>query len=465
MAMQMQQRLTPTAEAADGGGDTQRHLRILRSIDDSAFTKRLGLLYAAVNVAHFFDGFDLTMISVVLPSMVATFALTAGEAGVLASAAFLGMFIGAIIIPPIGDRIGRKMALLLSIAFYSVVSLAMIFAGNYQTALVLRILQGVGLGAEVPIVFTYLSEFMPTRWRGVLLSWSVSVWQASAVAAALVAIAVVPTLGWRAMFAVGAVPLIILIAVWAFIPESARYLLRRGRVDEAEDIARKFSSIDPDRAVARAAQNLQAASVMDVLRGKYLRVTLGAWLMNICWGMAFFGVGAWLPSILIRLGFTMVHSFAFTGLIIAAEVVGSVTTGFYLDLFGRRASLTGLHLLGGVGMIAWGYAATPFWIIALGAATAYALGGLAGSLFTYVSEIYPTRYRATGSGWATACQRIGGMIAPALLGTLMAHHFSALSSFFLLGAVLLGGAAVAMMLTFETKGRSLEDIGTALTTS
>ena len=239
--------------------DTQRHLQLFRSIDASEFTKRHWLLYAAVNAAHFFDGFDLTMISVVLPGMVVAFGLNAAEAGVLASSAFLGMFAGAIIIPPIGDRIGRKMALLLSISFYSVVSLAMVFVSNYHAALVLRILQGVGLGAEVPIVFTYLSEFVPTRRRGALLVWSVSIWQASAVAAALVAIPVVPNLGWRAMFIIGAVPLVILIAVWGFIPESVRYLVRQGRSDEAEQVVRRFSSIEPDTISVTAAEGKQAA--------------------------------------------------------------------------------------------------------------------------------------------------------------------------------------------------------------
>lgn len=463
MAMQIAHESDASSAQAISVAERQRHLRLFRSIDESAFTSRHKALYAAVNAAHFFDGFDLTMISVVLPGMVVAFSMNAAQAGVVASSAFLGMFFGAILIPPIGDRVGRKMALLLSIGFYSLVSLAMVFAHNYHTALALRFLQGVGLGAEVPIVFTYLSEFVPTRRRGALLAWSVSVWQASAVVAALIAIPIIPALGWRAMFVIGAVPLLILIAVWGQIPESVRYLVRRGRTDEAEQIVRRFSSVDPDTVtVTVSGVPERAASVMDVLRGRYLRVTLGAWLMNICWGMSFFGVGVWLPTILIRLGFTMVHSFAFTGLIIAAEVVGSLTTGVYLDIFGRRASLTGLHLLAGAGMIAWGYATTPVAILLLGAVTAYALGGLAGSLFTYVCEIYPTRYRATGAGWATACQRIGGVIAPAVLGMLMAKDFGAMSSFLLLGIVLVGGAVAALFLTFETKGWSLEDISVAL---
>ena len=180
-----------------------------------------------------------------LPGVVAAFKLTAPQAGFFASSVFLGMTAGALTITYLADRIGRKKAMLLCVAIYAAFSMIAAFAWNYQSILILRLLQGVGLGAEVPLVLTYLLEFVPVRHRGVLAAGAISLWQFAGLFAALVAILVIPAFTWRGMFVVGAIPAFILVVALAYLPESIRYLVHHGRTAEAEAVVRRFSSIDP----------------------------------------------------------------------------------------------------------------------------------------------------------------------------------------------------------------------------
>jgi putative MFS transporter len=434
--------------------------RLLASLDQSAFTAKHWTMYFAVAFGHFFDGFDINMMGLVLPGIIASFALSPAQAGALASSVFLGMFVGSVLIGILADKFGRKKALVMAVTAYCALSLAAAFATSYSSLMTLRILEGVGLGAEVPLVFTYLSEFMPTRRRGLLLASSVFFWQASSFFAAFVAIAVIPAYTWRGMFVVGALPAIVLIFFWLRLPESVRFLIGRGDLDKARAIVKDVSTVDPATVQLPVKQSVpQPARVRDILRGNYTRPTLGIWLMQFTGGAVFFGLAIWLPSIFAKMGFSIVKSFAFTGLIAGAGALGNLGGGMLLDKLGRRASISAMFVIGGLLMFVWGSASSPTAILALGALTSFfASGGAGGPLFAYTSEIYPTRFRAAGTGWAAAWQRIGGIVAPPALGSLLGAGVPGYTFFAVMGGVLLVGGIGGYLLGYETRGKSLERI-------
>ena len=440
---------------------SDRGARLLASLDHSAFTTRHTWLYLCITICNLTDGFALLMMGVVLPGIVATFKLTPPQAGLLASSAFLGIAIGAVTITYLSDRFGRKKALLLSVAFYGALSLLASIAWNFKSFLIIRLIQGFGIGAEMPLVLTYLVEFVPVRRRGTLSATLITVWQSSGLIAALVAIVVVPAFTWRGMFVLEGLTVFVISIALMFIPKSMRYLIQRNRLDEAERIVKRFSSVDPATAVVQAQPNMAHAKIRiaDILRGNYLRYTLGAWIMSVTWSMAFYGMSVWLPSLLLRSGFTLVHSFAYTAAITGAGVAGVFMSGIFMDWLGRRTATALGFFIGGICMIAWGFSSTLPSILILGCLTAFAgTGGVAGCLFTYICEIYPTQFRATGSGICIAWQRLGGIAAPILLGLLVGQQASAFSSFVLLGSMLLIGGVVAVALTYETRGKTLEQI-------
>jgi len=230
-------------QAQSAAGADDRASRLFASIDQSAFSGRHLALYATVIFFHFFDGFDVLMMGTVLPGIVATFNLTSVQAGVVVSSTFFGMLIGAIVITMLADRIGRKKALFLAIIWYAVFSLAAATATSYQELLIVRLLQGLGLGAEVPLVFTYVVEFVPARKRGVLAGSSVFFWLSAGGVASLMAILVVPLFTWRGMFVIGAIPAVLLFFAWHYLPESIRYLVSRNKLDEAEAVVRRLSTV------------------------------------------------------------------------------------------------------------------------------------------------------------------------------------------------------------------------------
>jgi len=457
-------------QAQSAAGANERAARLFASMDQSKFSGRHLALYATVIFFHFFDGFDVLMIGTVLPGVVATFKLTSVEAGMLVSSVFFGMLIGAIAIPMLADRIGRKKALFLAIGWYAVFSLVAATATSYHELLAIRFLEGLGLGAEVPLVFTYVVEFVPFRKRGFLAASSVFFWLTAGGVASLTAILVVPMFTWRGMFGLGAIPAVLLVVAWRYVPESIRYLVGRNRIDEAEAIVRRFSTvdletIDPNIVSRQLPQNAVAAKprFTDIFRGKYLRYTLTIWGVNFGSGMVFFGLSAWLPSIFIRMGYTMVHSFAFSGLIATAGAVGCLCQALLLDIFGRRLTIGISFLVGGVAILAWGNATSIYTIMGFGALTAFTgAGGVTGCIHTYNVELYPTQNRATGAGFATAWQRMGGIVAPMLLGVFLAGNLPLFTSFGFLSAVMFVNGIAVLTLLFETMGKSLEQIAAGI---
>lgn len=434
--------------------------QLLESLDHSDFTPRHWRMYATAALGHLFDGFDINMMGFALPGIVAAFALSPAQAGILASSVFIGMLIGSTCIGFLADRFGRKWMMIGATAVYCALSCAVALSWSHDSLLVLRILQGIGLGAEVPLVFTYLSEFIPTRRRGLLLASTVAFWQGSSFIAAMVALLVIPTFTWRGMFVAGAIPGLVLILLWATLPESVRFLITRGRLDQAARIVERLSTVDP-RTLPTSVHRppIEPARLSAILRGGYLRPTFSIWLMQLTGGAVFFAVAIWLPSIFARMGFPVVRSFAFTGLIAGAGALGNVAGGLLLDRWGRRTTVPVFLCVGGLLMFVWGQATGAWSILGLGALTAFfASGGAGGPLFAYTSEIYPTRYRAVGTGWAAAWQRIGGIVAAPALGWMLGSGAPNYAFFTALGVLLLIGGVGGYLLGYETRGKSLEAV-------
>ncbi len=342
-------------------------VQIIEALNRSSFTRRHLTFYLTIVFCHFFDGFDIQMMGFTLPGIVGEFKLTPGQAGFLASSVFSGMLLGGIVVGMLADSIGRKNALIFAIATYGLMGLCAGFAPGYQSLVTIRAVQGFGLGAEVPLVFTYLSEFLPARRRGVLIASIVAFWQASSFAAALLAIYVIPVYTWRGMFWIAAVPVAILLVFILRMPESIRFLLLRGRIAEAGTIARRFSDVDPSAIEVEATGDAEPhASLRALSSAGYLRTTAALWLMQFCGGATFIGMLVWLPSIFVKMGFSLVRSFAYTAAITAAGALGNVGGGGLLDRIGRRPTLGGAFIIGSVLMLAWGYAATDAALLALG---------------------------------------------------------------------------------------------------
>jgi putative MFS transporter len=455
---------------------------LLRKLDQSLFTRRHAVIYGTLLTGHFLDGFVINLTGVVLPGVIKTFHISSQQAGFLSSALFLGMLVGAAVAGLVSDRLGRKFPLAVCLLVFAAFSLLAAFSWDYSSLVTARICQGVGLGAEIAVVLPYITEFVPSRHRAPLVTTATAAWLIGLPVAALVGTAVVPSLSWRAMFVIGTVPVVVSVVMMATLPESVRYLLRTGRHDAALRIVGGLAvGSAPGSATAPAGrtapavpavstagpepdvQQRTAGSVRKLLDASHLRYTVSLWFMEICAGAFLYGMSTWLPSILEKKGVSVVGSFTYTAIITASGVVGAIIAGHIVNRVGRRTTIGFSFLLSAVLCLGWGSVSSTTAVLVLGSLATFFGSGFAGStLFVYASELYPTINRATGLGWAAAFQKVGGLIIPTVIGWVIAVHSSNFL-FFVLFAVISALAGISgLVATFETRGRTIEQISVEL---
>jgi putative MFS transporter len=436
---------------------------LLDRLDDSGFTTRHLRIYLTVLAGHFLDGFLINVTGVTLPGIVGTFHLGSEQAGFYSSVLFAGMLVGAAIAGTVSDRFGRRIPLALCLLVFAVFSLAAVFAWSYPSLLVFRALQGVGLGAEIAVVLPYIAEFAPSRHRGPMVTMATSAWLIGLPVAAAIGALVVPAFSWRAMFVVGTVPVLVSLFMLAWLPESVRFLLRRGRVHDARKIVDSLcpgsAGAPGEPAALDVAPTGSGGSLRTLVARPYLRYTVAVWLMEVCAGAFLYGLSSWLPSVLEGQGAGLLKSFGYTAIITSVGVVGAILAGQLINRIGRRVVLGVSFLASGLLCLVWGTTSAAVAVVVLGSAATFFGSGLGGAtLFAYASELYPTASRGTGIGWAAAWQKVGGLVMPALVGFVLAMHTSGYAFFLLFGVISIIAGLVALVGTFETRGKTVEEV-------
>ena len=418
-----------------------------------------------VGTATFFDAFDALAIASVLPVVAPLWKLTQPQTGFLISAGFLGQLVGALLFGWLAERHGRMTAMIWSIALFSVMSLVCAFAFDYWSLLVLRAIQGIGLGGEVPVAAVFISELAKAKGRGRFVLLYELVFPIGLVAASLVGLWVVPRLGWQYMFAIGALPGLIALLLRRLLPESPRWLAVHGRHSEAEAAMAYIESetqkatgepLPPVKPVVSTLE--KPASLADLFGPVYLRRTLVVWVMWFCAYCVNYGLAIWLPTVY-RTVFKLPLEQSLTyGLITqAVGLLGTLICALVIDHVGRRL------------WFAWSFAAAAVALAALAlyqAPTAeqvltcmtiayFFISSVNIGVYLYTPELYPTRVRALAVGTATAWLRFASIIGPTVVGTMIA---SGLPAVFLTFATVAGiAAAITGLFAVETKGRVLEE--------
>ncbi|MEV8369198.1 MFS transporter [Microbacterium sp. NPDC064584] len=435
-------------------------------LDRLPFTRRHLKVLTGSGLGWALDAMDVGLISFIIAALAVQWQLEPGQTAWIASIGFIGMAIGATLGGLLADRFGRRQIFAVTLLIYGAATGASALVGGLAVLLVLRFLVGLGLGAELPVASTYVSEFAPARIRGRLIVILEAFWAVGWTAAALIGFFVIPTSadGWRWAFALGAIPAAYALIVRWGLPESARWLARRGRHAEADAVVRAFeqsAGVTPAPSTATPTADTAAAapSARERLAGlwtrEFRRRTAALWLVWFCVNFSYYGAFIWIPSILVAQGYDLVRSFGFTLVITLAQLPGYVVAAWLIEVWGRRLTLSVFLAGSALSAIAFGTASAEGVVIAAGMALSFFNLGAWGALYAVTPEMYPTSLRATGSGWAAGVGRLASIIAPLLVPVMLVAGGAPL--LFVVFAVFFAVAAAAAWGLADRRGRALDD--------
>jgi MFS transporter, putative metabolite:H+ symporter len=418
-----------------------------------------------VGMATFFDALDALSIAYVMPVLAPLWQLAPAQVGALISIGFIGQIFGSVLFGWVAERAGRMAALTWSVVIFSIFSALCAFAGDYNSLFILRALQGIGLGGEVPVAAAYINEISKAHGRGFFVMIYEFAFNVGLFFAALLGVLIVPTLGWRVMFLVGAVPAVLVIIMRRDLPESPRWLANRGRLEQANQVVgwienqvRQSGKELPPIVIRPVAE--RKSDWRELFQGIYRRRTLVVWVMWVATYFVTYGLMTWTPTLYSTVfKLSLQESLLLPLLTLLISVSTGLVVAILIDRTGRRVWFAGAFLLTAIPLlILWllgaGSVSLVWWFVTIGA---WFIATNAGTLYLYTPELYPTRMRAFGSSLASVWVRIASAIGPIVTGLIVAQY-SLATVFLVMGIVPLVGAVVTWLFAVESGNQVLEEI-------
>jgi putative MFS transporter len=431
----------------------------------SGWHRRMVLL---IGLGSFFNLFEIALGSFLGVLLGAQWSLSTLDRSMIIGALFLGEMIGSILMAPLADRFGRRMLFQVNLLTYAVLSLATAFAPNLGVFLVLRMLTGIGLGAELTLVDTYLSELLPRARRGRYVAWSYTFGLLAVPVAGGLATAANTTIaglaGWRWLLILAASGGL---AVWLLrrrLPESPRWLAATGNTAEADRVVTAI-----ERQMPAAGQPVLApptpvgppAPAPDIAAplpaGRYRRRTVLMWVMQIIGPVGFYAFASIAPIVLLAKGFDLAHSLTYSAVTALGYPLGSLVSVYLTERFERRTLLIASTLAAATCGLAFGLATNIGLVIAAGLATTVSTVMQSNFTHIYQAELFHTANRSTAIGIPYAASRLVGALLP--LGTLTLLSAVGPGGLYACCAILLGAMAVTIrLLGPRTNNRQLDAI-------
>jgi putative MFS transporter len=422
-----------------------------------------------VGSATFFDAFDALSLAFVLPVLVREWQLTTAQIGWLIAGGYLGQFVGALLFGTLAERHGRVTSIAGATGLMSIMSLTCLWSTGFWSLLALRVVQGIGVGGEMPVAAVYINELSKARGRGRFFLLYEMIFPVGLMATGQIGALLVPTLGWRVMFLIGGLPGLLIALLLLRLRESPRWLIGQGRLDEAERVILEIEATSGARldAIEAAAGPTvpdvppvaRPSTWLELLSPFYRGRTLVVWTI---WASAYLvtnGLNNWMPTLYNRIyGLSLPQALRAATMTNVAQVVILLACALMVDRVGRRrwtmtSFAIGAALLASLGLFASQSVAAVIALVTLGYGV---VGSVNAVLYLYTPEIYPTRMRAIGTGAATCWLRLASAAGPLLVGHMVESRGPGGVFLTFAGAAAIGMLAATRML--ETRNRRLEEI-------
>ncbi|SFI32115.1 MFS transporter, AAHS family, 4-hydroxybenzoate transporter [Collimonas sp. OK307] len=430
---------------------TSPTMDVQQFIDSHPFSRFQKQLLVLCFLVVAIDGFDTASIGFIAPALRAEWHLTAASLAPLFGIGLFGLMSGALLLGPLADRYGRKPVLLLSVGFFAIASLLSAFATGLPMLLVLRFLTGLGLGGAMPSAITLTSEYCPQPRRASLVTLMFCGFTLGSAFGGLIAAQLLASIGWRGVLMIGgALPLLLLPALWMALPESLRWMVMRGR--GAVAIAALASRIEarsghalPQLVVSDRKQ--PGSPVAQLFRPGLLGGTLLLWSTFFMSLLIIYLLSSWLPTLLSGAGHSLSQASFISSAFQIGGTAGAILLGRWMDRYRPQRVLAIAYLAAAVCIVAVGLSTdnVPLLVLAV-----FGVGfGVSGSQVganALAAAFYPTASRATGVSWASAVGRSGSVVGSMVGGALLAAQLSNQTIFLLLAipAVLAACALLAM---------------------
>jgi putative MFS transporter len=398
---------------------------IAARLDRLPITRAHRAIVAIAGVGTFFDLFDIFLAGVLGTVLIDRFHLDRVSLPLVLASGFLGMFLGALGLGLMADRLGRRRAFLLNLAIYSSFTLLGAFATSAGMLIAARFVAGIGIGAELPLVDSYLSEFLPPRQRGRYTAVAYTVGFVGVPAVGFLARALVPRQpfgidGWRWVFVAGSLGGAIIWWLRRDLPESPRWLESRGRHAEADAIVTRLEreaghvATSPNGAFAdRTAA--AAAPTARLFSPPYAGRTIVLWIFQIFQSVGYYGFGTLVPLVLVSKGFSVVNSLTYVSAVYIGYPLGSALSIPLVERFDRRWLIVGSAMAMAVLGIALGLASAPIAIVAFGMSYTVVSNIFSNAFHIFQAEIFPTAIRATATSTAYGLSRLSSAAMPFVL--------------------------------------------------
>ncbi|WP_321873970.1 MFS transporter [Burkholderia ubonensis] len=421
-----------------------------------------------IGAATFFDGFDVITIAATLPLLIHKWGLSPNQIGLLIASGAIGQLIGAFLFPALAEKHGRVKAIAWSSAVIGVTSIACGFAPTFEVFVLLRILQGLGLGGELPVAATYINEITRAHGRGRFVLLYEIVFPIGLLVSMALGAWLVPRFGWEIMYFVGGMPLVLALVLTRLVPESPRWLASRGRLPEAGQALGVFEAsvkgpLPPPPVTQAAAFDEMVRQhpkrrMIDLFNAAYRKRTLAVATLWATCGFIQYGLSTWLPTIyknFYHAPLQLALNLAVIGSVMG--VLGSLASALLVDRLGRKPVIVWSFVLCALSLALAGvYHAASVYVVAT--FCALSLGLMASGFITayvYTPEQYPTSIRASGCGLGSAWLKIASFVAPMVVPhAIIGGDLS--PAFYLLGMVPLIAAVTVHFVGIETKEKVLE---------
>ncbi|KRN99316.1 MFS transporter [Companilactobacillus kimchiensis] len=342
-----------------------------------------------IGTAWLFDAADVALLSFIMPLLKKEWTLTDGQIGLVSSITTVGMMIGAVLFGYLADRFGKKNIIIITLLLFSISNLALALTTNLSQFLLVRFITGIGLGGELPVATTIIADSFSGHKRSRMLILVDSFWAIGWIIASLLAFLFMPVYGWR--------PTVIITSIMALYT-----LVIRRHLPEQTNIKNEKLNLK--------------STLKQIWSSDFRRATF---CLSILWFVimfSYYGMFLWLPSVLIKRGFSVVHSFGYTLLMSVAQLPGYFLAAYLMGKISRKKVL-GIYLIGTIiGAFLFGTAQTVWLVVLSSCILSFFTLGAWGIMIALTPTQYPIEIRGVGIGFTQSIGRIGATIGPYLIG-------------------------------------------------